>query len=125
VTLWTLIVIAAFYSLREPLVENFKHIGLGLLVLPIVMMLIGLLVSRIMNMSERESKTVGIELTIQNSPMALALAAVISGGGLEVTELAIPAAVYSATMYLVAVPCIFIFRSLAKDKGVVGLSAAS
>ena len=36
ITLWTLIVAAAFYTFRDSLMTNFEKIGLGLMVLPIL-----------------------------------------------------------------------------------------
>ncbi|MCB2058850.1 MAG: bile acid:sodium symporter family protein [Novosphingobium sp.] len=110
IVLWVVIVTGAVAKTFDILVENFKIIGLGLMFLPFAMMVIGLVISRLFSLSIKESKTLAIEASIQNSPMAITLAATISGG-MVINELALPAAVYSMTMYLVALPFIFIYRS--------------
>ncbi|CAM3851005.1 bile acid:sodium symporter family protein [Parendozoicomonas haliclonae] len=109
VVLWTLIVIGAFLSARETLADNMAEIGPGLVFLPVSMIVIGLLTGRITGFSRIESKTLAIEASIQNAPMAITLCVVITGStGLP--ELALPAAIYSLTMYIVALPSVALFR---------------
>lgn len=108
--LWTVIVVGAFASTWDTLENNFAHIGPGLLFLPIVMTVFGLIIGRISNLTRIESKTLAIEASIQNSPMAITLAILITGVAGGVPDLALPAAVYSITMYAVALPTVLLLR---------------
>ena len=110
IVLWTIIVVLAIAKTFDQLVENFAQLGTGLLFLPFMMMVIGLTLSKLLGLSRKESKTLAIETSIQNSPLAIALAATIAGGAGVLNELAMPAAVYSITMYIVALSFIVFFR---------------
>lgn len=111
IALWIIIVTGAVAKTFDKLMENFLQIGTALLVLPLALMLVSLVIARLLRLTISESKTLAIETSVQNSPMAITLAATISGGvSMGLTELALPAAVYSVTMYLVVLPFITIFR---------------
>lgn len=109
--LWVIIVALAIANVFERLVANFAQIGTGILLMPFVLVIFALITSRLFGLDIRESKTLAVESSIQNSPLAIALAATITGGTGFVGELAMPAAVYSITMYLVAIVFILFFRS--------------
>lgn len=108
--LWTIIVIGAVVSAYDKVMSDFAHVGMGLLFLPIAMTCFGLIIGRMSNLTRTESKTLAIEASIQNSPMALTLAVLISGATTALPDLAIPAAVYSLTMYAVAFPSVILLR---------------
>ena len=110
IVLWVIIVGAAIAKTFDKLLENFLQIGTGLMILPLAMALIGVLISYIFGLTVKESKTISIESSIQNSPMAITLATAFAGTSSGLPELALPAAVYSVTMYLIALPTVFIFR---------------
>ena len=116
--LWVIIVALAVANVFERLVANFAQIGTGILLMPFVLVVFALITSRLFGLDIRESKTLAVESSIQNSPLAIALAATITGGTGFVGELAMPAAVYSITMYLVAIVFILFFRNW-KPKSVV------
>ncbi|MCG8609140.1 MAG: bile acid:sodium symporter family protein [Pseudomonadales bacterium] len=115
--LWVIIVSAAIAKSFDKLLENFQLIGSGLMALPLAMAFIGVFVSYIFGLSIKESKTISIESSIQNSPMAITLATAITGASTEIPDLALPAAVYSVTMYLVAIPFVLIFRRWNEESG--------
>ena len=125
IVLWVIIVVLAIANSFERLVDSFAVIGGGLLFLPFIMMVIGIVVSRLFALNKKESKTLGIETSIQNGPLAIAIAATINDADLAITELALPAAVYSITMYFVALPFIFIFRNWGEENNVTGVSAVA
>ncbi|REL30822.1 bile acid:sodium symporter family protein [Thalassotalea euphylliae] len=125
IILWVIIVVLAIANSFERLVDSFAVIGGGLLFLPFIMMVIGIVVSRLFALNKKESKTLGIETSIQNGPLAIAIAATINDADLAITELALPAAVYSITMYFVALPFIFIFRNWGEENNVTGASAVA
>ncbi|MBO9490245.1 bile acid:sodium symporter family protein [Endozoicomonas sp. G2_1] len=109
--LWVIIVALAVANVFERLVANFAQIGTGILLMPFVLVVFSLITSRLFGLDIRESKTLAVESSIQNSPLAIALAATITGATGFVGELAMPAAVYSITMYLVAIVFILFFRN--------------
>ncbi|MGI2025737.1 hypothetical protein [Endozoicomonas acroporae] len=106
--LWTIIVLGAVASAAENVMTNFSQVVVGLLFLPIVMTCFGLILVRLSNLTRTESKTLAIEASIQNSPMALTV--LISGVSAGLPDLALPAAVYSLTMYAVAFPSVILLR---------------
>lgn len=71
-----------------------------------VMLLIGFSLSRLTGVSLRQSATVAIESSIQNSTLAVVIAFTI----LKVPEMAVPAAVYSVSMYAVGLLFVFAMR---------------
>ncbi|WP_422466929.1 MULTISPECIES: hypothetical protein [unclassified Endozoicomonas] len=108
--LWTIIVLGAVASAAENVMTNFSQVVMGLLFLPIVMTCFGLILVRLSSLTRTESKTLAIEASIQNSPMALTLTVLISGVSTGLPDLALPAAVYSLTMYAVAFPSVILLR---------------
>lgn len=125
IVLWVIIVVLAIANSFERLVDSFAVIGGGLLFLPFIMMVIGIIVSRLFSLSKKESKTLGIETSIQNGPLAIAIAATINDADLAITELALPAAVYSITMYFVALPFIFVFRNWGEQNNTSNASVST
>ncbi len=115
VVLWVIIVTLVVLKSFDKLESSFPQIGASLLFLPLAMIILGLLISRGFALTQKESKTLAIETSIQNGPLAIAIAATISGGEMVITELALPAAVYSLTMYIVVLPFIFYFRATDKN----------
>ncbi|WP_170773891.1 hypothetical protein [Ruegeria lacuscaerulensis] len=67
---------------------------------------------KILGLSKTEGKTVGIETSVQNSPLGITLAIVITGTSTSLSDvpMALPSALYSITMYLVVLPFMFYFR---------------
>lgn len=120
IVLWVIIVSVAIIKSWTLLQTNFAVMGGVLFALPLCMMLAGLLISRLLCLNARESKTIAIEISIQNSPLAIALAATISGQDGFITELALPAAIYSLTMYIIAFPFIFLFRRWGQNSQLIG-----
>lgn len=118
IVLWLIIVGLAIVKSADKLAATFNQIGPSLLLMPLAMMLLGIAISRVLGLTFAESKTLGIETSIQNGPMAIAIAATISGGSMVITELALPAAVYSITMYLIALPFVFYFRKRSSAEGI-------
>ena len=108
--LFVLIVAAALAGNWQFFIENLSAIGAALIALNIALLLIGLGLARIANLTWEEAKTVSVETGIQNSAMGITLAALITGTTTGFSPLAVPAAVYGITMYVVVTPFIFWFR---------------
>ena len=109
--LFVLIVAVALAGNWQFFITNLSSIGVALIWLNVALLLIGLGLARAANLSWSEAKTVSVETGIQNSALGITLAALITGTTTGFSPLAVPAAVYGITMYLVATPFILWFRS--------------
>ncbi|WP_171173784.1 bile acid:sodium symporter family protein [Ruegeria sp. HKCCD8929] len=109
--LFVLIVIAALAGNWQLFVDNLGIMGAGLIALNLALLLIGLSIARAAGLSWDETKTISIETGIQNSTLGITLAALITNTSTGFSPLALPAAVYGITMYAVALPFLFWFRS--------------
>lgn len=109
--LFVLIVLAALAGNWQFFIENLSSIGAALIVLNITLLLIGLGLARIAKLTWDEAKTISVETGIQNSAMGITLAALITGTTTGFSPLAVPAAVYGITMYVVVTPFILWFRN--------------
>lgn len=120
VSLWVVLVLFLFAGNWELLQRSLTVALPALLSLPIVLMIIGWSVGRLLGVSRTQSKTLSIETSIQNSPLGVALAGAImgpvAGGGM--TELAYPVGLYSLTMYIVVVPAMLVFRRIGASENV-------
>lgn len=123
VVFWVLLVAALFFANRDVLIENMPSLGYATMLLPFALILIALTVSRVLGLTGTESKTVAIETSVQNSPLGITLAIVITGTSTNFAEvpLALPSAMYSLTMYIVVLPFMFFFR--ARSRGQEGALA--
>ncbi len=110
IILFILIVLAALTGNWQLFVDNLGLMGAGLVSLNIALLLIGLGLARVARLSWNESKTISIEVGIQNSTIGITLAALITGTESGFSPLALPAAVYGITMYAVAIPFLAWYR---------------
>ena len=108
--LWTIIVIGAVVSAYDKVMSDFAHVDGAVVLTDCNDVFWADRRSNGSNLTRTESKTLAIEASIQNSPMALTLAVLISGATTALPDLAIPAAVYSLTMYAVAFPSVILLR---------------
>ncbi|WP_422049780.1 bile acid:sodium symporter family protein [Shimia sp.] len=120
IVLWVLLLLALFASNRQVIIDNMPTLGYATMLLPAVLVVMGLLVARLFGLNKTESKTVSIETSVQNSPLGITLAIVITGTSTNFAEvpLALPSAMYSITMYVVVLPVMFLFRWLSRDEAV-------
>jgi BASS family bile acid:Na+ symporter len=95
---FVLVVIAAVASEWEKVTESFGTVAPAALTLNVAAMSLSFLISRAARLPDRSSTAIALELGLHNSTLTIAVATTID------TELAIPAAVYSAFMFLTAVP---------------------
>ncbi len=109
--LFVLIVAAALAGNWQFFIQSLSSIGAALIALNVALLLIGLGLARIANLTWSEAKTISVETGIQNSAMGITLAALITGTTTGFSPLAVPAAVYGITMYVVVTPFILWFRS--------------
>ena len=93
---FVLIIIAAVAEEWERLSESFGDVALATLTLNVAAMSVSFSVARLARLSDRQATAIAMELGIHNATLAIAVATTIA------TELALPAAVYSAFMFITA-----------------------
>lgn len=103
---FVLVLVGVVLSEKENLTSYFAQAGIITLILNICTMLLGLVASRVMNLSFKQSVSISIESGIQNGTLAISIATVLLGN----TSYAISAAVYSLIMFVTS--GIFIFFAL-------------
>ena len=92
------LVLMITYTERENLLVAIKLSGIPALLLNIGMMFIGFLLARVFGLDYRQSKTITLEIGVQNTTLAFVVVASI----LSNPAYALPAAIYSLFMYLSA-----------------------
>ena len=90
------IIVAAVVSEWDKIERNFGDVAAAALTLNVLAMSVSYAISRLARLDLRQSTAISMELGIHNATLAIAVAASVS------TELAIPAAVYSAFMFITA-----------------------
>jgi BASS family bile acid:Na+ symporter len=93
---FVLVVIGAVASEADLLIDNFGDVAAAALVLNVAAMSISFTIAKLVRLDDRQSTAIAMELGIHNSTLAIAVATTVA------TELAIPAAVYSAFMFFTA-----------------------
>ena len=94
--LFLLVVIGAVISEYERVFDNLDDVAAAAVTLNVAAMAVAFTISRVARLDDRQSTAIAIELGIHNATLAIAVAATIS------TVLTIPAAVYSAFMFITA-----------------------
>jgi bile acid:Na+ symporter, BASS family len=93
---FVLVVIGAVASEWELVTDNFTEVAAAALALNVAAMSVSFALSVLARLDSRQATAIAIELGIHNGTLAIAVAATIS------TQLGIPAAVYSAFMFITA-----------------------
>ncbi len=92
--LFVLVVIGAVVSEFDLIQENFARVAAAALALNVVAMAFSFTASKLGRLSDRQATAIAIELGIHNATVAIVVAGMIND------ELMIPAAVYSAFMFM-------------------------
>jgi len=95
---FVVIVIGAVVSEWSKVTESFGSVAPAALALNLAAMTISFTLGRLARLPDRQSTAIALELGLHNGTLTIAVAATIDD------QLAIPAAVYSAFMFLTAVP---------------------
>ncbi len=104
--LFVLVLAGAIFQERANIVTYFAQAGLVTLVLNVVMMALAYGLARIFASGYRQRIAISIECGLQNGTLAIAVAALLFGGGLA----AVPAATYSLIMFATALIFIAFLR---------------
>lgn len=109
--LFIIIVVAALAANWDIFVENLATLGPALISMNAVLMIIGVAAAMAAGLVWGEVKTISIETGVQNATLGITLGTIITGQADGFTAMELPPAVYGITMYLVALPFVFWFRS--------------
>ena len=90
------VVIGAIAAENERVLDNLDDVALAAITLNLVAMAVSFTIARVAGLDDRQTTAIAIELGIHNATLAIAIGASIS------TILTIPAAVYSAFMFVSA-----------------------
>lgn len=93
-----LVVIGAILADKDNITEYLADVGIVCVLFCSISLVVGYLVPKVLNMTEGEAIASGFEIGIHNSTLAIAMAITV----LEVSEMAVPAAVYGVVMFPVA-----------------------
>ncbi len=113
--LFVLVLAGAIFAERENIVDYFAQAGLVTLVLNVVMMALAYCVAQMFASGLRQRIAISIECGLQNGTLAIAIAALLFGGGLA----AIPAATYSLIMFATALIFIAFLRRAAPSASTI------
>ena len=104
--LFIVVLAGAIYQERGNIVTYFAQAGLVTLSLNITMMMLAYGIARLFASGPRQRTAISIECGLQNGTLAIAVAALLFGGGL----VAVPAATYSLIMFATALVFVAIAR---------------
>ena len=108
VGLFVLIIIAALAKNWGVFYGNLAILGPVAIILNLLMLGLGLLTAKLMQLENKDATTISIESGVQNGTLAIAVGAIVAGvEGEALPPSTVPAAVYSITMYLVCLPFVF------------------
>ena len=104
--LFIVVLAGAIFAERNNIVEYFAQAGLITLVLNVVMMTLAYFIARRFASGRRQRIAIALECGLQNGTLAIAVAALLFGGGLAT----VPAATYSLIMFVTALIFIAFLR---------------
>jgi BASS family bile acid:Na+ symporter len=104
--LFIIIVVLAIKANWVALMKYFPTLGPALLALMIVMLALGLITGKLLRVTSKEATTISLESGIQNATLGLFVAKFVGEPALvnELSDAALPAAVYGVMMYLIVIP---------------------
>ncbi len=109
--LFAVIVVAALATNWALIAEQFWQLGPLLIVMNVLLLTLGVLISRLLGLSGPDGICISIEMGVQNAALGIAVAGFVAQTA-GISEYAVPAALYGVIMYLVMIPGIFILRRL-------------
>lgn len=109
--LFVIVLAGAIYQERDNIVTYFAQAGLVTLALNVAMMVLAWGMARLFASGPRQQIAISMECGLQNGTLAIAVAAVLFGGGL----VAVPAATYSLIMFATALIYVAIARRSASQ----------
>ena len=107
--LFIIIVVGALASEWETFINNLNILGPSIITLIIIMILVGYNSAKLFNLDRPKAITIAIESSIQNATVGITIGNIILNQGAGISVLSLPSGVYGILMYIVCLPCIFLF----------------
>lgn len=104
--LFGLMVFGAIVSNWDLILQQISEIGILVLLLAILLLGSSLIISSLMGLDETDSRTLAIEVSLQNGAMGIALASLLSQSD-KLSAFALPSAIYGVLMNFVVLPFVF------------------
>ena len=116
--LFVLIVVGALAANWALFVENVAVLGPLLVLLNVVLLALGLVLSRLGGLARSESVAIALEVGVQNATLGIAVGGLIAAEAAgALPPFALPSGVYGITMYLVVAPFILWARRRSAASG--------
>ena len=109
--LFVVIILAALATNWDLFKANIGTLGPILVVWNIVLLVLGVLVSRMVGLTGSDGLTISIEMGVQNGTLGIAVAGLVAQTS-GIPEFALPAALYGITMYIVTIPGMYVLRAI-------------
>ncbi len=109
--LFILVVLGALLSNWDLFLENVTTLGPLLMALNALLLALGVLVARLLNLSGGDALCISVEMGVQNAALGITVAGLIAHST-GISEFAVPAALYGITMYIVTLPAIWLMRRI-------------
>lgn len=109
--LFVVIILAALAANSGAFMANIGTLGPVLMGLNVVLLIVGFGVARVMGLTGDDGLSISIELGVQNGTLGIAVAGLVAQSS-GIPEFALPAAVYSITMYSVTIPGVYLLKRL-------------
>ncbi|WP_083932757.1 bile acid:sodium symporter family protein [Psychrobacter lutiphocae] len=104
--LFGLMVLGAIVSNWGLILQQISEIGILVLLLAVLLLGSSLIISSLMGLDEADSRTLAIEVSLQNGAMGIALASLLSQSD-KLSAFALPSAIYGVLMNFVVLPFVF------------------
>lgn len=113
IVLFVILIVLALAANWATFTANIGTLGPALLTMNAILLLIGVVSSKLAGLSVQDTTTVAIESGIQNGTLGIAVGGMIAGVATGLPEMALPTAIYSVTTWLLSLPFVAWRRSLA------------
>ena len=107
--LFIIIVIGALASEWKAFIDNLNVLGPSIITLIIIMIFIGYNSAKLFSLNKPKAVTIAIESSIQNATVGITIGNIILNQNIGISILSLPSGVYGILMYIVCLPCIFLF----------------
>ncbi|MDU8925988.1 bile acid:sodium symporter [Alisedimentitalea sp. MJ-SS2] len=109
--LFILVVVGALASNWALFMDNIARLGPLLMLLNLVLLVLGVLVSKLLGLTGGDALCISVEMGVQNAALGITVAGLVAHSA-GISEFAVPAGVYGITMYVVTLPGIWVMRRM-------------
>lgn len=112
--LFVIVVIGALASNWTIFVENLPRLGPSVVALNVILLAIGLLLSRLFLLDRSEATAIAIESGVHNATLGITVGTLIAEAASGLPPFSLPSGIYGITMYIVSVPFVMWRRRSAR-----------